>query len=178
MVKIKLNKLREGVIPGPKPVALVTCGEPEKSNIITVSYVGQLSNGLMYVGIRPSRYSNRLIRKNKKFGINYMDTKFVKEVDYCGLVSGRDVDKFKITKFTKKVGNIGIPLIEESPLSIEYVVDEILRKGEHNIFIGEVRSIRRREIRVDWLFHNGFKYFGKNGSVGNVYEIGKRLINI
>ena len=173
MEKIKPNELREGVIPGPKPVALVTCGKPEHANIITVSYVGQLSTGLMYIGLKPSRYSHELITRNRKFVINYMDARFVKEVDYCGLVSGRNIDKFEVTKFTKEIEDEKIPLIAESPLSIGCIVNEILRKSKHDIFIGEVKSITRKGAQVDWLFHDEFEYFGRNGFVGKVYSIGR-----
>ncbi len=173
---INPNELRCGLVPGPKPVVLVSCGKPDSTNIITVSYVGQLSDKLMYIGIRPSRYSNKIIRKEKRFGINYMTANFVREVDYCGLVSGKNVDKFKVTKFTKEQGVLGIPIIKESPLNIECLVREIIRKDEHDIFLGEVKSISRGTSRIDWLFHDGFKYFSNSGFVGRVYCAGKELM--
>lgn len=172
---INPNELREGVVPGPKPVTLVTCGSYNNANIITVSYAGQLSDKLMYIAIRPSRYSNKLIKDKRKFGINYMDTKFVKEVDYCGLVSGRNIDKFKATRLTREKGISEVPLIAEAALSLECEVRDGFRIGEHDIFVGEVKSIRRKGESIDWLFHDGFDYFGQKGFVGEVYKIGRHL---
>ncbi|MFH1307540.1 MAG: flavin reductase family protein [archaeon] len=172
---INPQELRLGVIPGPKPVTLVTCGTYEEPNIITISYVGQLSDRLMYIGIRPSRHSNKLISEQRKFGINYMGADYVKETDYCGLVSGRDVNKFEVTKFTKQKGITGVPLIKESPLSVECELTEILELGDHDLFIGEVKSIVKNEGETDWLFHDYFEYFGKQGVVGRLFECGKNL---
>ena len=165
-----------GFLPGAKPVVLVSCGSMKKSNIAPVSYVGQISDFLIYVSLRPSRFSNKLIRKNKKFAVNFVSSKFVKEIDFCGLVSGRKVDKFKATGFSKEKGKTGIPLIKEAFLSIEFGVKKIIRIGAHDVFVGEIKSFKKRKSKVEWLFHEGEKYFAKKGIVGKVYCSGKGVV--
>jgi len=173
---IKKENMFRGILPGPKVVTLVTSGKNEDANIIAVSYTGQLSGYLVYVGIRPERYSNELIRKHGEFGINYITAKFAKEADYCGIVSGRNHDKFKAIKFTKEVCESGLPLISESPLSLECRVERIFREGQHDIFVGSLKEARKRSDEDDWLFHYGLDYFCKRGIIGKMYEIGRELI--
>ncbi len=101
-----------------------------------------------------------------------MDVNHAKEVDYCGLVSGRDVIKFAETKLTEEVGCTGVPLIKESPLSIECEMDDLWVHGSHHVFVGRVRSARIRETDADWLMHNIYDYFGREGRIGTVFGIG------
>ncbi len=170
------NSMFKGILPGPKIVALVTSGKSEDANIIAVSYTGQLSSYLVYAGIRPERYSNALIRKYREFGINYITSKFAKEADYCGIASGRNNDKFKVTKFTKEICESGLPLIAESPLSLECSVERIFKQGQHDIFVAKLNKAIKRSDENDWLFHNSLDYFCRTGFLGRMYEIGKELI--
>lgn len=173
---IEKESMFKGILPMPQIVTLVTSGKNEDANIIAVSYTGQLSSYLVYVGIRPERYSNELIRKHGEFGINYITAEFAKEADYCGIVSGRNHDKFMATKLTKEICSSGLPLIAEAPLSLECKVERIFHEREHDIFIAKLNRAIKRSDENDWLFHTGLDYFCRKGFIGRMYEIGKELI--
>lgn len=169
-----IAQLRGGILPGPKPVTLVSCGDNKNSSILAVSYCGQISDEAFFVGIRPSRYSNELIEKHRRFAVHYLDASYVKEVDFCGIYSGRDIDKFKATGFTKNFGNFGTPLIGESPLVIECEVSDVALVNKHNLFLGRVVGLSSKNLEVDWLFHNNFDYLSKSGKVGELFKSGKK----
>ncbi|MFA5174429.1 MAG: flavin reductase family protein [Candidatus Pacearchaeota archaeon] len=164
-----------GVVPGPHQVTLITSGDTNP-NIMAVSYVGQLTDNIFYISVRSSRYTNNLIKQHRLFGINFMETKHFKETDFCGMVSGRHVDKSKISGLTIESSEYGIPLIKESPLSIECELVDTIHLGAHDIFIGRVLCTRRRKKNPDWLFHDEFEYFGKKGILGNLFDAGKEML--
>lgn len=164
----------------PNPVALVSCGSLEKSDISTISWTGIVCSDpmIVYVSIRPSRYSNQIIKETQEFVINLPDEKQVKEADFCGTKSGRDVDKFKECHFTKALSsNVSVPYIKECPISLECKVKEIKNMGSHDMFIAEVLSVNVNEELLDEneniLFEKanlisfaGKKYFSANHEVG------------
>jgi len=168
----KPENMRIGVVPGPKLVTLVSYGTIEDPNIVTVSYAGQITDRLMYVSLRPSRYSNKIIRNIKQFAINYVGADLVKEADFCGIHSGRDTDKFRTTGLTLDL-DFKTPMISESPLSLECVLKDIQRIGEHDVFFGEVTRAIRRENENSWLYHDNFEYFGNGYQLGGLFQIGK-----
>ena len=99
------------------------------------------------VGIRPERYSHDLIQEHGAFGINLS---MARETDWCGVVSGRKMDKFEACGFTKEVGStLGVPLIEESPISLECRVREVTPLGSHDLFLAEVVGVRADEQYID-----------------------------
>ena len=169
---IKPENMRIGVVPGPKLVTLVSCGTMENPNIITVSYTGQITDRLIYISLRPSRYSNEVIRNNKQFAINYVGADLVKEADFCGIHSGKDTDKFKATGLTLDLEH-RIPMISESPLSLECELRNIRRIGKHDVFFGNVTRAIKRRNENNWLYHDNLEYFGNGQLLGNLFKIGK-----
>lgn len=172
------SKCKAGVLPGIQPVALVTCGTFEEPNIVAVSYFGQIADGKVCIALRPSRYSDQIIRENQEFTVNYMSAENVDEVDYCGIVSGRNNDKFSDTNLRKARGiSVSCPSIEESPLSLECRVSNVINEGSHDLFIGEVvKAVRKKEEKIDWLYQESLRYFGVlQGYVGDVFSLGKKL---
>lgn len=166
--------LSGGVLPGPGIVYLVTYGN-EEPNIMTVSYASQLSSRMVCIGLRPSRYSNKVINITREFGLSFPTTALIREVDYCGSVSGRNENKFEKTGLTPvKPRVISTPLIEECPLGFECDVVDIRRYGTHDWFVGLVKNIRddRGDEDPDWLLHVGLDYLGRDGKVGEVYKEG------
>ena len=143
---------KPGTFMYPLPAVLVTSGNMEESNIMTVAWTGILNTNpaLVYVSIRPERYSYNLIKKNMEFGINLTNENLVYATDWCGVKSGKDFDKFKEMKLTKEKGNfIKCPLIAESPVSVECKVIEIKEYGTHHTFVSEVLSINADEKYID-----------------------------
>ena len=115
----------------PIPAVMVTSGTMEKSNIMTVAWTGiQNTNpAIVYISVRPERYSYNLIKESKEFAINLTTKELAYATDWCGVKSGAKVDKFKEMNLTKQKANfIKCPLIEESPVSVECKVIEIINR--------------------------------------------------
>ena len=170
---------KSGTFIYPIPAALVSSGTMEKSNILTVAWTGIINTNpaIVYVSIRPERYSYNLIKRNKEFVINLTNENLVYETDWCGVKSGSEFDKFKELNLTKQKGKfVKCPLIKESPVSIECKVIEEKQYGSHVCFIAEVLSIDADN-----------KYFDENGAFdiskcnliayanGGYYSLGKKL---
>lgn len=112
----------------PIPAVMVSSGDMENSNIITVAWTGILNTdpAMVYISLRKTRHSYEIIQKNKEFVINLTNERLAYATDWCGVKSGRDVDKFKEMKLTKeKAKFVKCPLIKESPVCVECKVKEI-----------------------------------------------------
>ena len=136
----------------PIPAVMVSCGDMEKSNIITVAWTGILNTNpaMCYISVRPERYSYNIIKETGEFVINLTSKDLAFATDWCGVKSGRDVDKFKEMKLTKEMCNfVKCPAISESPVSIECRVKEVKELGSHHMFIAEVLSINADEKFID-----------------------------
>ena len=136
----------------PIPAVMVSCGTMEKSNIITVAWIGILNTNpaMCYISVRPERYSHDIIKENGEFAINLTTRQLAYAADWCGVKSGRDVDKFKEMKLTKEKANIiSVPLIKESPVSVECKVKEIVPLGSHDMFVAEIVAIDADEKYID-----------------------------
>ena len=128
----------------PIPAVMVSCGNMEKSNIMTVAWTGILNTNpaMCYISVRPERYSYNLIKNSGEFVINLTNKKLAFATDWCGVKSGKYYDKFKEMNLTKeKAKHVKCPLIKESPVSVECKVKEIRELGSHHLFIAEVLSI-------------------------------------
>ena len=163
----------------PIPAVMVSCGTMEKSNIITVAWTGILNTNpaMVYISVRPSRYSYDIIKKQGEFVINLTTKELVKATDWCGVNSGKNHDKFKEMNLHKEKANfVECPMIKESPVSIECKVKEIKELGSHTMFMADVLAINSDE-----------KYIDKNGAFdiskcdlisynnGGYYSVGKKL---
>ena len=136
----------------PLPVVMVTSGNMEKSNIITVAWTGILNTNpaMVYISVRPERYSYDIIKQNGEFVINLTNEKLAYATDWCGVKSGRDVDKFKEMNLTKEKANfVKCPMIKEAPVSVECKVKEIKELGSHHMFVAEVLAINADDKYID-----------------------------
>ncbi len=128
----------------PVPVVMVTCGTMERSNIITLAWAGTVNSEppMLSVSVRKERYSHDIIKNNGVFGVNLVSEALVRATDYCGVKSGRDTDKFSELKLTKiEGGKTGVPLIGESPASLECRVRQVLELGSHDLFLAEIENV-------------------------------------
>jgi flavin reductase (DIM6/NTAB) family NADH-FMN oxidoreductase RutF len=133
----------------PTPVVLVTCvNEEGKPNIITLAWVGVINSEPPMVGIsiRPGRYSYACVKKAKEFVVNLPTEEMVRKVDACGVLSGKETDKFA-TMGWKPVPaeKVEAPLIDECPVSLECQVKEILPLGSHDLFLGQIVALHVKE---------------------------------
>lgn len=164
----------------PLPVVMVSCGNMEKSNIITVAWTGIINTDkpMCYISLRKERYSYEIIKNTKEFVINLTTKNLVYATDWCGVKTGAKVDKFKEMHLTKEKANfVKCPLIKESPVSIECKVKEIKELGSHDMFIAEVLSIDADEkyinekgtfdiTKCDLIAYANGKYFALGKQVG------------
>ena len=136
----------------PIPAVMVSCGTMEKSNIITVAWTGIINTNpaMVYISVRPTRYSYNLIKDQGEFVINLTTKSLTRATDWCGVKSGANVDKFKEMKLHKeKASIVKCPMIQESPVSVECKVKEIKELGSHTMFIAEVVAINVDEKYID-----------------------------
>ena len=143
---------KSGTFVYPIPAVMVSCGTMEKSNIITVAWTGILNTepAMVYISVRPTRYSYNLIKEQGEFVINLTTKKLVRETDWCGVKTGAKVDKFKEMNLHKeKAKFVQCTLIKESTVSIECKVKEIKELGSHHLFIAEVLSIDADDKYID-----------------------------
>lgn len=169
----------------PLPAVMVTCGYyhgenmTEKCNILTISWAGTICTdpAMLSISVRPSRHSYEMIKKSGEFVINLTTKDLVFATDFCGVKSGRDIDKFKRLSLTPlRAVHVKAPLIKESPVNIECKVEEIKKLGTHDMFTAKVLCI-----------HGDRKYINKYGGLdlaeaglicyshGEYYSLGKSL---
>ena len=132
---------KPGTMLYPVPAVLVTSRFNNRDNIITLSWVGTICTNppMLSISIRPERYSYTLIKKSMEFVVNIPSVDLTFAVDYCGVKSGKNIDKFKqLGLHQEKAFKVNAPLIKESPVSIECKVKKIIPLGSHDMFISEV----------------------------------------
>jgi Conserved protein/domain typically associated with flavoprotein oxygenases, DIM6/NTAB family len=129
----------------PLPVVMVSLADREgKSNIITVAWTGTVCTNpaMVYISVKPERYSYDILKETKEFVINLTTEATAYATDYCGVKSGRQVDKFKELKLTKeKAEHVASPMIGECPVNIECKVVEIKKLGSHHMFLAKVLAV-------------------------------------
>ncbi len=143
---------KPGTVLYPMPTVLVSCGTGERTNIITLAWAGTLSSKppIVGIGVRSSRYSHGLIKEVGEFVVNLPRADQLKWADYCGMVSGRDEDKWTACGFTPiPAAEVQVPLIAECPVGIECRVSQLLPLGSHDLFLGEVVAVQMDEAVLD-----------------------------
>lgn len=146
------EKWPAGTLLAPVPAVLISCGNMEKSNILTVAWTGIINSdpAKTYISIRKERYSYDIIKNTKEFVINLTTKDLVFATDFCGVRSGKNIDKFKEMKLSKQPGNeVKVPLIGESPINIECRVTDIVELGSHDMFISDILCVDVAKDLVD-----------------------------
>ncbi|MFA5204707.1 MAG: flavin reductase family protein [Lentisphaeria bacterium] len=138
---------KPGTLLAPVPVVLVSCGRPgARPNLITVAWVGTVCSEppMVSISIRPERHSHDIIRDTGEFVVNLPGADQAWAVDWCGVVSGRDTDKFAGAKLTPAPAHRlqGAPIVAECPLALECRVRQTLAPGSHTVFVAEVVSVQ------------------------------------
>ena len=144
---------KPGTMIYPLPAVMISCGETEEEyNIITVSWVGTIcsSPAMCYISVRPERHSYEIIKRTGEFVINLTTEELAFATDFCGVRSGRDVDKFQKLNLTKeKAQFVSAPMIGEAPVSIECRVREVKELGSHDMFLADVLAVHADEAYMD-----------------------------
>lgn len=164
----------------PVPAVLVTVADKSgRSNIFTVAWTGTICTNppMAYISVRPERYSYAMLRETGEFVINLTTKRLARATDYCGVKSGREVDKWKEMKLTPVESlQVAVPAIQESPVNIECRVTEVKELGSHHMFLAEVVA-----VQVDTEYMDERNRFHLEASQplvyshGEYYELGKKL---
>ncbi len=142
----------------PLPAVMVSCADSDgKDNILTIAWTGTVCSNppMVYISVRPERYSYRMIKETGEFVINLTTKDLTFATDFCGVRSGRDTDKWKEMKLTRQPSKVvKAPSIKESPVNIECRVTSALSLGSHEMFLAEVVSVSVDDRYIDE--HNKF----------------------
>ena len=173
----------------PLPPVMVSCGTMEKSNIITVAWTGIVNSEppMTYISVRPERYSYGLIKETGEFVINLTTERLVWNADFCGVKSGRDLNKFALPGLTKTAASlVSAPMIAQSPVNIECSVERSMLLGSHEMFLARILAVNVEERLIDSkgaLHHEKAglaatthgKYFGLGRQLGTFgYSVKKK----
>ncbi|MBE6586284.1 MAG: flavin reductase family protein [Ruminococcaceae bacterium] len=145
MAKIKW---KGSALLAPLPPVMVTCGNMETSNIITVAWAGIINTHppKVSISVRPTRHSYGIIKETGEFVINLTPEHLIRAADYCGMYTGAKVDKFTATGLHKEEAQtVACPLIAECPLSLECKVTDVIPQGTHDLFLAEVMAVNVEE---------------------------------
>ena len=163
----------------PTPVVLVSCGEkdhPENRNLVTVAWAGTVNSDppMVSVSLRKERYSHGLIASSGEFVVNLVDEALAKATDFCGVRSGRDLDKAKELGLTllSADGMETAPRVDGAPVSLSCRVVQVLELGSHDMFLGEVTAVA---VRKDLLDEKGALHLEKAGLVAYSHGLYHRL---
>ena len=178
---MKKQEWKPGNMLYPVPAVMVSCGrEKEIPNIITVSWTGTICSdpAMLSISVRPERYSYGIIRETKEFVVNLTTKDLARATDWCGVKSGRDVDKFQQMHLTaaKAIHLKSAPIIAESPVNIECKVKEVLELGSHHMFLAEVAGV---QISEKYMNETGKFELNDTGLVayshGEYFTLGEKI---
>ncbi|MCI8518040.1 MAG: flavin reductase family protein [Hungatella sp.] len=179
-----MNREKELWKPGnmlyPVPVVMVSCQRPgETPNIITVAWAGTVCSDpvMLSVSVRKERYSHGILTDTGEFVVNLVTKDLAFATDFCGVKSGRDVDKFAEMKLTPLPSSrISAPGIQESPVNLECRVRQVLQLGSHDLFLAEVVGVTADKRLMD---EKGKLHLNESGLVayshGEYFELGEKL---
>jgi len=179
--RIKKQSWKPGNVLWPVPVVLVSCGGTQdwKPNLITIAWAGNVCSDppMLSISVRPERHSHAIIQATHEFVVNIPSPRQAKAVDWCGTVSGRNVDKFADTGLTPaKALKVRCPIITECLLNIECRVQKSLRLGSHTMFVAEVVAVQVSSTLLDT---KGRLRLEKGGLIafahGQYFELGRCL---
>lgn len=170
--------LKGATLLAPLPVVMATVGDMDNANIITIAWTGVVCSQppRVYISVRRERHSYEIMKKSPDFVINFVNEKLLAACDYCGIRSGRDIDKFSEMKLTKAPSaEVCAPLIAESPINMECKVFDVLDLGSHVMFLADVAAIHvDDEIMIDGKIDYA-KARLVNYQHGEYYGTGKHL---
>ncbi len=177
---MKREHFKPGNMLYPLPAVMVSCQRPgEKPNILTVAWAGTVCSQppMISISVRPERYSHAIIAETGEFVVNLTTEALAKATDYCGVASGRDVDKYQKMGLTPlAMEGVSAPGIAESPVCIACKVKERKLLGSHEMFVAEVVDVF---VDASYLDEKGRFDLNAAGllaySHGTYFALGKKL---
>lgn len=164
----------------PVPAVMVSVADKKgNTNIITVAWTGTICTNpaMLYISVKPERYSYHMIKETGEFVVNLTTKALTRATDFCGVRSGKNVDKWKEMRLTPgKAQKVSVPLIEESPVNIECKVVEVKELGSHHMFLAEVVAVN---VDSDYMDSKGKFQLNKTELIsyshGEYLETGKKV---
>ena len=164
----------------PVPAVMVSCQRPgEAPNIITVAWAGTICSDpvMLSISVRKERHSYEIIKHTGEFVVNLVTRDLVYAADYCGVKSGRDVDKFRDMNLTPRASvHVQAPGIEESPVNLECRVKQVIELGRHYMFLAEVEGVT---VDREYIDEKGKFHLNDTGLVsyshGEYFQLGEKL---
>ncbi|MCD8324793.1 MAG: flavin reductase family protein [Clostridiales bacterium] len=164
----------------PVPAVMVSCQRPgERPNIVTIAWAGTVCSdpAMLSISVRKERYSYDIIRETGEFVVNLITKELTYATDYCGVKSGRDVDKFADMHLTPSPSKtVAAPGIAQSPVSLECRVKQVLELGNHVMFVAEATAVSVDSANMD---ENGKLHLNELGLVayshGEYFELGDKI---
>ncbi len=151
-MKNKRKNLSPGTLTAPLPPAMVTVGDYDNANIITIAWTGILASvpPKTYISVRPSRHSHGMLMERGEFVINLPSADLARTVDFVGIYTGAKMDKFEKCSLTKqKSEKVAPPTIAECPIALECRVCEVVSMGSHDVFIADIVGVSCHEELID-----------------------------
>jgi flavin reductase (DIM6/NTAB) family NADH-FMN oxidoreductase RutF len=173
------QKWKGGALLSPVPAVLVSCGNGENANLITIGWTGIVCTQppKLYISVRPERHSYGIIKESGEFCVNLPTCGIVRALDFCGVRSGKDTDKFKESKLTKEDSyEVGCVSVAECPITLECKVSQIIPLGSHDMFIADIVAVAADERLID---KNGRLMLEKADLLayahGDYFTLGKKI---
>ena len=170
---------KPGTMLFPVPPVMVTCGEKDNANVLTIAWTGIINSEppMTYISVRPTRHSHKIISENKEFVINIANLPLAKACDFCGVRSGKNTDKFKEMGLELKSSvKIKTPMLKNAPVSLECKVVDVKKYGTHDMFIAEIVNVNVDDKYVE---EDGRLAIEKAGLLafahGRYYTLGRDL---
>ena len=176
---MKRKDLSPRALSAPLPPCIVTVGDMEKNNMLTVAWTGILSTvpPKTYISVRPSRYSYNMLGVGKEFVINLPSASLAREVDFVGIYTGAKMNKFERTGLTpQKSRVVSAPTVAECPIALECRVFQVIPMGSHDVFMADIVNVSVREELLD---EKGKICIERAGLMayahGEYYSLGKKI---
>lgn len=170
---------KPGAMLAPVPPALVSCGTMEHPNLFTVAWTGICNTipPMLTISVRPQRYSYGLIRESGEFVLNLPTVRLARAVDFCGVRSGRDTDKWAAMGLhPQPAQQVSAPLLQESPLNLECRVRQMIHLGSHDLFLCDIVAVDVEEELID---RSGKLHLERSGLLayahGDYFSLGERI---
>jgi flavin reductase (DIM6/NTAB) family NADH-FMN oxidoreductase RutF len=179
--QIEKQHWKPGNLLSPAPAVLVSCGGTKgwKTNLITIAWAGNVCSDppILSISVRPERYSYEIISETREFVVNVPSMRQASAVDWCGVISGRHVDKFTGTGLTPAPAlKVGSPIVLECPLNIECRVQDSINLGSHTMFLAEVVAV---QVSSSLINEKGKLCLERSGLLafahGHYFALGRRI---
>ena len=172
-------KWKGGALTAPIPPCMVTCGSGENANVLTIAWTGIINTvpPQTYISVRPSRHSYGLIRESGEFAVNLTPASLIRTADYCGIHTGKKVNKFERCGLrTEEASELSCPILTDCPLTLECRVTDIISLGSHDMFLADIVAVDVDDTLVDkqgklHLERAGLAAFAH----GEYFELGRKI---